>query len=176
MSNIVCDGYGRVNVEKRCDVKQQLEVGKLTLRLLSFVLLQISLELVVSCWLVSVLRWEIVNLQNIVVLFMLRLAMGEGDDEERGFYLLHGLALREHSWYDLIRARLTNLEMLAVVGVAEDVVALKCLTLVRHHVAFNAYIFSFGLHYDSHKLRHFETVWVVQDVLLLKLCGSTNLV
>lgn len=128
-----------------------------------------------SCRLVSVLRWEVVDLQNIVVLFMLRLAMGEGDDEEFGLDLLHAFALCEHSRYDFIRARFTYLEMLAVVGVAEDFVALECLTLIRHHVAFNAYIFSFWLHNDRHVFRHFEAIRVVEDVLLLKLCSSTNL-
>lgn len=43
---------------------------------------------------VSVLGWEVVDLQNIVVFVMLRLAMCERYDEESRFDFLNGFALR----------------------------------------------------------------------------------
>jgi hypothetical protein len=121
-----------------------------------------------SAWFVSVTCREIVNFDDVVVLLVLRLSVRQRNYEEFRFNLFNTFALCQDGWHHVVWAWFSHLEQFSVVRVSENSVALKCLALIRHHVAFNSDVFTFWLHHHCYKLGHLKPIGVFENVLLLQ--------
>ena len=125
--------------------------------------------------LVPVSHWEVVALDNIVIVLVRRLTVGALDEEEVGIHLRDCRAFLEEWRYHLVRLGLPNDQLLLVLGVAKHIGANERLALIADHVALNVGLFL--LQRDNHgdELGNFDAQRVLEGVHILHLGGFLRL-
>ena len=128
------------------------------------VLLKVACEMSRCCGFIPISHWEVVALDNIVIVVMCWLTVLALHDKEIRIQLSHGAAFLQKCRNHLIGFRCPNDQLFLIVRVTKHIRCDKCLALVADHIALNVWLFFLKCNHDSHELGDLDSQRMLERV------------